>query len=86
MSKVIAFLGSPRKTGYTTQLVERVLEGAKSVGAEVIIYRLNDEGVKGCQGCFYCRTHEGCATKDKLHRICTGECRPQSLFRRHQIH
>lgn len=22
--------------------------------------------LKGCQGCFYCRTHEGCDTKDKL--------------------
>lgn len=66
MSKIIAFLSSPRKNGYTAQLVERVLEGARSVGAEVVTYHLNDEGIKGCQGCFYCRANEGCATKDKL--------------------
>ena len=66
MKKIVAFLGSPRKNGYSTQLVHHVLEGAKATGAEVVIYDLNDEGVRGCQGCFYCRNHEGCATKDKL--------------------
>ena len=67
MSKVIAFLGSPRKKGVSNRLVEQVLAGAKSVGAETVIYNLNDEGVKGCQGCDYCRANEDCATKDKLH-------------------
>ena len=66
MSKVIAFLGSPRKKGVSGRLVEQVLAGAKSAGAETVIYNLNDEGVKGCQGCDYCRTKDGCATKDKL--------------------
>ncbi len=27
---------------------------------------MNDPGIRGCQGCFYCRTHDGCATKDYL--------------------
>ncbi|MBE5802205.1 MAG: flavodoxin family protein [Clostridiales bacterium] len=66
MSKVIAFLGSPRRGGFTAQLIEQVLQGARSAGAETIVYDLNEEGVKGCQGCFYCRTHEGCQTRDKL--------------------
>ncbi len=66
MCKIIAFFGSPRKNGYTAQLMERVLEGARSIGAEIITYNLNDDGVKGCQGCFYCRAHEGCSTKDIL--------------------
>lgn len=67
MKKVVAFLGSPRPNGYTAKLVERVLEGAKAAGAEVVTYSLNDEGIKGCQGCFYCRNHPDCATKDKLY-------------------
>lgn len=67
MSKVIAFMGSPRKNGYTAQLIEYVLNGARDEGAEIVIYRLNDEGIKGCQGCFYCREHADCATKDKLY-------------------
>lgn len=66
MSKVIGFLGSPRKNGNTNKLVNKVLEGAKSAGAEVIVYNLNEEGIKGCQGCYYCRAHEGCSNNDKL--------------------
>lgn len=66
MGKVIAFLGSPRKNGYTGKLAAQVIEGARSAGAEVIIYDLNEAGIRGCQGCFYCRRNEGCATKDQL--------------------
>lgn len=66
MSKVVAFIGSPRKKGCSTQLLEQVIAGAKEAGADVVTYNLNDEGVKGCQGCGYCRSNEGCATKDKL--------------------
>ena len=66
MSKIVAFVGSPRKNGYTSKLIEESIRGAKSKGAEVKVYDLNDEGVKGCQGCFYCRSNEGCSTKDYL--------------------
>ncbi|MFT8352945.1 flavodoxin family protein [Clostridium saccharoperbutylacetonicum] len=66
MSKVVIFKGSPRKNGYTTKLLEQVAKGAKSKGAEVIEFDLNDTGIRGCQGCMYCRTHDGCAIKDYL--------------------
>jgi len=66
MSKIVVFIGSPRGDGYSTKLVNQVIAGAESAGAEIVTYNLNDDGIKGCQGCFYCRTHEGCATKDKL--------------------
>lgn len=66
MSKVVIFKGSPRKNGYTSKLLEQVSKGAKSKGAEVIEFDLNDSGIRGCQGCFYCRTHDGCAIKDYL--------------------
>jgi len=67
--KIIAFFGSPRKEGKTTKLVEQVIAGAKSAGAEVAVYYLNDEDVMGCQACYFCRKNEGCATKDKLQPI-----------------
>ena len=67
MSKIVAFLGSPRKNGYTAKLINRILDGAKAEGAEIITYDLNAEGIKGCQGCFYCRDHEDCATRDALY-------------------
>ena len=66
MSKVIVFYCSPRKNGYTAKLMEQVIEGAKSAGAEIVSYDLNAEGVKGCQGCFACRSFKGCATRDLL--------------------
>lgn len=66
MKKMIAFWGSPRKNGTTAKVMEQVMEGAKSEGAEIITYYLNNPEIKGCQGCFYCRSNEGCATKDAL--------------------
>lgn len=66
MKNIVAFIGSPRKNGYSTRLLNQVLDGAKASGAEVVIYDLNADGIKGCQGCFYCRSHEGCATNDVL--------------------
>lgn len=67
MSKVIAFSGSPRENGYTSQLMKETIRGAQSRGAQVKIYNLNDSGIRGCQGCFYCRDHEDCSTKDYLY-------------------
>ena len=66
MKKIIAFLGSPRKNGTTAKVMEQVIAGAKAEGAEVITYYLNDKEIKGCQGCYYCRGNDGCATKDAL--------------------
>lgn len=67
MKKIIAFLGSPRKNGSTAALLEQVIAGARAEGAEVITYYLNGKEIKGCQGCRYCRTNDGCATRDALH-------------------
>lgn len=47
MSKVIAFIGSPRKNGYSTRLLNQVLKGAKSIGVEIVTYNLNDEKIRG---------------------------------------
>ncbi len=66
MSKVVVFNGSPRKNGYTAKLLVQVANGAKSKGAEVIEFDLNDPGIRGCQGCLYCRSHDGCAVNDYL--------------------
>ncbi|WP_196599616.1 flavodoxin family protein [Pectinatus frisingensis] len=66
MTKVVIFNGSPRKNGYTIKLLEKVAKGAESKGAEIIKFDLNNPEIRGCQGCFYCRTHDGCAIKDYL--------------------
>jgi multimeric flavodoxin WrbA len=54
-------------------LVDEALKGARSAGAEIIgEYDLNADGIRGCQGCFYCRTHEDCSVKDYLYPMYEG--------------
>ena len=69
MKKIVGFYGSPRQGGVTSKLVGQVLAGAMSVGARVASYDLNEEDVRGCQGCYFCRKNEGCATDDKLNAM-----------------
>ncbi len=64
---VIAFNGSPRKSGNTSALIKSVLEGAESAGAETTEVRLHDINMKGCQGCGCCNIKFGvCAQEDDL--------------------
>ncbi len=64
--KVVIFLGSPRKNGYTTTLAREAGRGAAEAGLEIREYDLNDSGIRGCQGCYHCRETYGCATRDYL--------------------
>lgn len=66
MKKVVAFVGSPRRKGNTSDVVNKVLEGAKDQGAEAKVYFLNDMNIRGCQNCLYCRKNEGCPIKDDM--------------------
>ena len=65
--KVIGFNGSPRKNANTATLVETVLKGAASKGAETRFVHLNELDMKGCQGCEACTEKPGqCVYKDDL--------------------
>jgi multimeric flavodoxin WrbA len=65
--QILAFNGSPRKTGNTSTIIESVLEGARSKGAQTTHVRLHDINLLGCQGCLSCRKHPGlCKQKDDL--------------------
>lgn len=64
MKKIVAFKGSPRPGGFSNQLLEQVLRGAGDAGAEIVICDLNGSGIRGCQGCFWCRKHDTCAQQD----------------------
>lgn len=64
MVKITMFNGSPRVNGCSSRLLEQVKLGAESKGAVVSTFQLNAPGIRGCQGCLYCRKHDGCATKD----------------------
>lgn len=72
--KVIAISGTPRKGWNTSMLLDKLLEGARSKGAETEIINLHDLDYKGCKSCFACKTIGGksygkCIMKDGLTRV-----------------
>ena len=72
--KIIAVNGSPRKNKNTAQILQSVLEGAKSVcpDAKLKIYHLYDYNYTGCRSCFACKLKDEafhgvkCFWKDEL--------------------
>ena len=73
MKKIYAINGSPRKNGNTAALLQKALEGAESVGADVKLVQLADLDFCGCRSCFACKKLQdpapGCAVKDDLTEI-----------------
>lgn len=72
--KVLAVNGSPRKKWNTAQLLEQVLAGAESKGAEVELIHLRDHRYTGCISCFECKRIGGpsygkCVLKDDLRHV-----------------
>lgn len=72
--KVIAINGSPRKNWNTATLLQKALEGAKSVGAQTEILHLYDLNFKGCISCFACKKKNSknvghCAMRDDLTNV-----------------
>lgn len=68
---VMAINGSPRKKWNTATLLEKVLAGAVSQGAETELVHLYDLDFKGCISCFACKTkgsktYGECAIEDDL--------------------
>ena len=66
--KVIGFVGSPRKKGNTSTIVNEVLRGAREAGAETRIFDLNALDIRGCQACYKCQTAADarCVQKDGM--------------------
>lgn len=65
--KVVGFVGSPRKQGNTTAIVNEILRGASEAGAETKIFNLNELNIRGCQACYKCQTPEGkCVQTDGM--------------------
>lgn len=62
-AKVLALMGSPRKTGYTAKLLGALLrEFPKGTDIEIVhMYELNPTP---CNACGYCKACNGCSKKD----------------------
>ncbi|TQI66092.1 flavodoxin family protein [Clostridium sp. KNHs216] len=69
--KLIAVCGSARKEGNTAKMLHKVIEGAKSVGAETEFVNLFDLNYKDCISCYACKLKNRkpsahCALNDDL--------------------
>ena len=67
--KVLGIYGSPRKEGNSDLLLDRVLEGAKSAGAEITKIYIRDLKISGCQECGGCDKTGACVITDELEKI-----------------
>ncbi len=67
--KVLGIYGSPRKGGNTDQLLDKVLEGAQSAGAEVKKVYVRDLNLCGCIECGGCDKTGECVVKDDMRQV-----------------
>lgn len=69
--KVLAIIGSPRKTGNTTALVNAVCKGAAAAGHETEVINITDLNIHDCTACCACKTGkvEYCALNDDMQQL-----------------
>ena len=67
--KVLGIYGSPRKEGNTDQLLDKVLEGAQSAGAEVKRVYTRDLNLCGCIECGGCDKTGECVVQDDMQKV-----------------
>lgn len=78
--KVIALIGSPRKVGNTSKIVDSICKGLKQNGHSVEIYNLTNFEMKGCKACDACQMEkvDFCTIDDSitklLPKIATADC------------
>ena len=69
MKKILAVVGSPRRSGNTHILVSKIAEGARSKKAEVDELFLADFTIKECDGCHVCWEMDECIKNDDMQAI-----------------
>ena len=78
--KVTAFLGSPRPGGNTDTLADRILDGARSGGAETESAALRNLDIHPCTGCDRCWTKgKPCIFSDDMTDLYDRICRADVL-------
>jgi multimeric flavodoxin WrbA len=68
--KVATLLGSPRSTGNSSAIANRITETAAGLGAETRTFELNRLAYRGCQGCYACKKGlDRCVLEDDLTEV-----------------
>lgn len=67
--QILGLVGSKRKKGNTSVLVNRALEKAREAGAETELIFLGDYAIAGCSGCEKCQKTQRCVVNDDMQKI-----------------
>ncbi len=67
--KILGVIGSPRKNGNTHILLNKLLEGAQSAGADTESLFLGDLKIHECDGCLVCWKAKECSKHDDMNNI-----------------
>ncbi|MGH4052927.1 MAG: flavodoxin family protein [Clostridium sp.] len=67
--KVLGIVGSTRKNGNTSYLVEQTLKVMESKGVDTEMIFLGDYNISGCTGCEGCKDTYKCVIKDDMQKI-----------------
>jgi multimeric flavodoxin WrbA len=64
---IVCLLGSPRQTGNSATIANRLMESAAALGATTRTFSLNQLTYRGCQGCYACKKDlDHCVLNDDL--------------------
>ena len=65
---ILAWNGSPRKTGNTARLIASFAKGAEEAGHKVTIEQIAGQNIRGCLACEYCHDREKgvCIQRDDM--------------------
>ena len=66
---VVGINGSGRRGGNTAVMVNALLEGAATAGADTALFELADWTIAGCNDCKACKDNKPCVVKDDMQRF-----------------
>ena len=68
--KIIGFNASPRKSGNTAWIINKILEGAKENGTETELFHTGELDIKPCCGCLGCKKgNMECVINDDMQEL-----------------
>ena len=66
--KVLVLNGSPHVHGCTAAALDEMIETLHEEGIETELIQVGKENIRGCMGCRWCSSHEGCVIDDLVNK------------------
>lgn len=66
MGKIVIVSGSPRNGSNSELIADKIAEGAKENGFEIVKYKINSMNARPCQACMGCKKDGVCVIKDDV--------------------